>query len=272
MAATVAKPAYAAGVPAPLWEAIVQASGQYHVPADLLVGIWRVESGSHYPNPYVNSSGYGGLFGTHNWSGSTQSQANEAASILANLLQRSGGNVSQALSSYSGGGYTSVPGERTFGNVQNGIHNARSSLLGTIEHGAMTGVQQLPGATLVPSAIGAAGGIGAAAGDVLHPFKSFEAFFDFITSWRFVELVGGSLLVLLGLYLVARQFGANAALPTPVQAAGGAVARAAEQPVRQAQRRRRTGKLVRKAETTQEARSRARRAEAEASYGSDIPY
>ena len=34
------------------------------VPADVLTGIWRIESGSSYPNPYVNSIGYGGLFGT----------------------------------------------------------------------------------------------------------------------------------------------------------------------------------------------------------------
>ena len=101
-------------VPAPLSQAIVTAAGRYDVPADLLAGIWREESGSTYPNPAVNSEGYGGLFGTQDPYASTQEQADTAASILAAGLDKSGGNVPEALSYYNSGklvgGYTSVPG------------------------------------------------------------------------------------------------------------------------------------------------------------------
>jgi hypothetical protein len=99
--------------PAALATAIANASREYGVPPDVLTGIWRVESGSSYPNQYVNSSGYGGLFGTTNWDGTPQTQANLAASILANLINQHGGNLGAALHDYSGGGYSSVPGQTT---------------------------------------------------------------------------------------------------------------------------------------------------------------
>lgn len=112
-----ATPTKYASPPPPLQQAIDQASSQYGVPPDLEVGIWHVESASTFPNPFVNKEGYGGLFGTSNWDASTQAQANESAQILANTLRASGGNIASALSAYSGGGYTSVPGETTFGNI-----------------------------------------------------------------------------------------------------------------------------------------------------------
>lgn len=96
--------------PAPLAAAIASAAGRYSIPPAVLTGIWRIESGSSYPNRYVNSSGYGGLFGTTDWNGSVQSQADLAASILNRLLAENGGDMSGALSRYSGGGYTAVPG------------------------------------------------------------------------------------------------------------------------------------------------------------------
>lgn len=96
--------------PPELAQAIRIAASRYGVPVATLTGIWRIESGSSFPNPYVNSSGYGGLFGTTNWSASTQAQANTAASILARLLRENNGNMAAALHAYSGGGYTSVPG------------------------------------------------------------------------------------------------------------------------------------------------------------------
>lgn len=108
-------------VPAALQSAIDKAAAAFKVPADLLAGIWRVEAGSTYPNPYVNSSGYGGLFGTKDWNGPALEQAKLAASVLASGLRASRGNVAEALSYYNTGkltgGYTSVPGETTFGTV-----------------------------------------------------------------------------------------------------------------------------------------------------------
>lgn len=99
----------ASGPPSELVAAVNRAAKKYNVPAATLIGIWRIESGSTYPNPAVNGLGYGGLFGTTKWNASTQVQADYAASILRNLLDKYG-SMSQALYHYSGGGYTSVPG------------------------------------------------------------------------------------------------------------------------------------------------------------------
>lgn len=102
-------------IPQPLAQAIYSSALKYGVSADYLTGIWRIESGSTYPNPAVNSSGYGGLFGTRNWNATTQAQADTAASVLAAGLKASGGNYPGALHYYStgkvsgSGGYTSVP-------------------------------------------------------------------------------------------------------------------------------------------------------------------
>ena len=98
------------GLPPELSSAIQSAAARYGVPAKTLAGIWRIESGSTYPNPAVNSSGYGGLFGTTKWNASTQEQADYAAQTLRHLLDQHNGNMAAALSAYSGGGYTSVPG------------------------------------------------------------------------------------------------------------------------------------------------------------------
>lgn len=101
----------------------MSAAGTYHVPHDLLEGIWRVESASTFPNPYENSEGYGGDFGTKDIYGPTQEQANLSASILASDIKMAGGSIAGGLSYYSGGGgkippkagYDQVPGETTFG-------------------------------------------------------------------------------------------------------------------------------------------------------------
>lgn len=47
-------------------------------------------------------------------------------------------------------------------------------------------------------------GVGAIAGAVLSPL---EKFLGFLTSYRFAEIVGGGILVLLGLYLLGSQIG-----------------------------------------------------------------
>lgn len=142
--------------PAPLATAIQNASHTYGVPVDVLTGIWRVESGSSYPNPYVNSSGYGGLFGTTDWNGPTQEQANLSASILANLVKTNNGDLGKALSAYSGGGYTSVPGEAS--------HGGGNSILSDVEKAAGTGVNILTG--------GAAGALGAPSFGIPNPISA----------------------------------------------------------------------------------------------------
>ena len=98
------------GLPPELGHAIDSAAAKFHVPAKTLAGIWAIESGRTFPNPAVNSSGYGGLFGTTQWKASTQHQADYAALTLRHLLDTHGGNMAAALHAYSGGGYTAVPG------------------------------------------------------------------------------------------------------------------------------------------------------------------
>lgn len=104
--------------PPELAQAIAAAASRYRIPngAALLTGIWREEAGSEFPNPYVNSSGYGGLFGTTDWNGSTQAQANLAASILAAGFQQSGGDVRGALSYYNTG-HVDRPGGLAYANT-----------------------------------------------------------------------------------------------------------------------------------------------------------
>jgi len=96
--------------PQELATAISKAASRNGVPYAVMVGIWRFESGSTFPNPAVNSSGYGGLFGTTNWNASTQAQADEAASVLAAGLKQSGGDIAGALSYYNTGKTDSVAG------------------------------------------------------------------------------------------------------------------------------------------------------------------
>ena len=203
-------------LPAPLATAITNASQTYGVPADLLAGIWRIESGSHYPNNYVNASGYGGLFGTKHWNTSTQDQANTAASILATGLADYGGNVSEALSYYNTGkptgGYTSVPGETTFGVLP----RQDKWLKGAVDQSQTSGI---------PGAVNA--GIGSVTGGVGSVVSAAEAVpkaLAFIFSYRFLEILGGGLLLLLGLYLLGQQFKATFPTPKVVSAAGDSVA------------------------------------------------
>lgn len=100
----------AAKPPPQLLAAIQKAVKGTPVSVATMVGIWRIESASTYPNPAVNSIGYGGLFGTKDWNGSTQAQADLAVSILARLIRTNQNSLPKALLAYSGGGYSSVDG------------------------------------------------------------------------------------------------------------------------------------------------------------------
>ena len=90
-------------VPEALWQAMIKAGNRYNVPPLILAAVWRGESASTFPNPAVNPEGYGGLFGTTDWSGSTQAQANLAASIFHNALVNTKGNILEANSIYATG-------------------------------------------------------------------------------------------------------------------------------------------------------------------------
>jgi hypothetical protein len=179
-------------VPAPLEAAIKISAFKYNVPPDLLEGIWRIESGSHFPNPYVNSSGYGGLFGTTDWNGSTQSQADLAASILGKQLKIHNGDIAAALSSYSGGGYTSVPGQKTFGTWHGtpGVHYPGDPVTG----GGLTG-----GGGILSGIHNPVSGVETAvehAGEKVGKYILYG-----------VAFVGGGILLLAGLILIGADVG-----------------------------------------------------------------
>lgn len=207
--------------------AIERSSSRYGIPPDIMVGIWRVESASSFPNPYRNSLGYGGLFGTSDWDGSTQSQADLSASILANLLRRNGGDISSALSQYSGGGYTSVPGQVTFGNVKapSQVPQAPNPLDGSAyqaparpggSQDASFGGELLQGLgdaagnlTLGPLGplFSAIGGAGKTVDAVKGFFQFLMILFDPRNWLRAFEAFTGLVMILLGLYYFGKEDG-----------------------------------------------------------------
>lgn len=204
--------------PAELAQAIAQAAQQYGVPPDVLTGIWRVESGSSYPNPYVNSSGYGGLFGTRNWNASTQDQANLSASILAQNIRASHGDISAALYSYSGHGYTSVPGQTTTGTWSGTTGQAFTGPSGNYTQpsrpdGSGTEFASFGGALLggLEAPWKSLWGAARSAGDVAKVF----AFLLQPRTWlRAFEAAVGTAFILLGLYFLGRGGEDSAELPT----------------------------------------------------------
>lgn len=199
--------------PPVLAAAIANAANRYKVPPDLLVGIWREESGGTFPNPAVNPSGYGGLFGTPNWNAPTQDQANYAAQVLHNGLTASQGNVAQALSYYNSGrlsgGYTSVPGQTTTGTVPGYSHSDPSNVFiiggsnpnAGIESAAGKAAQSVPGVSQVEA-------VGSFVGKLTDPSYLL----------RGLQIVAGAGLAGAGLVLLVRQVGLAADLPDPVAA------------------------------------------------------
>lgn len=201
IAASTVKSTPLAQPPPPLAQAIANASKTFNVPPDLLTGIWRVESGSTYPNPYVNSSGYGGLFGTTNWNATTQDQANLSAYILSQALKNAGGNVAQALSAYSGGGYTSVPGQQTQGTIAN-YNPTFKPYQGS---GYKPVSNPVSGVPILGSIVGAGESVGQTAGNVVDSSSSIGK--DVLYGLAFI---GGGLLILGGLILIGADIGIGA--------------------------------------------------------------
>lgn len=208
--------------PPQLAAAIQNASTTYGVPADVLTGIWRVESGSSFPNPYVNSSGYGGLFGTTDWNGSPQSQANLAAQILAQQIQQHGGDLGGALESYSGGGYSTVPGQQTFGNLGTSSLGSSPTYQAPPRPGGSGGIlSDIGGAAntgLNVATFGLSGTLEGLFGGnpisglegLLDPVSWFEKGVVKIMLWfakpvlRLLEALMGFALILLGLYFLGK--------------------------------------------------------------------
>jgi hypothetical protein len=107
-----------------------------------------------------------------------------------------------ALQAWSGSGYTQVPSESGFtGTGQTGI-GAFGGAIRTGETSTASAVKS--GAQAIASA------------------ASFpERAFDFLTSWRFAEVVGGALLLLAGVLLLGRQFGLQPPLPPGLRSLAG---------------------------------------------------
>lgn len=236
------------GEPPPeLTAAIGGAATAYDVPPDLLTGIWRVETGGRYPNPYVNSAGYGGLFGTANTTAqgapfpnfdiaaSTEQQADEAAKILQRLLASEGGSIQAALEDYSGHSYGQVPGETTFG-----YWLPRSSPAATVGGGLTTPAQAEQAAAANPqqpsgcdrsgasfsgcfcgiAGGGVGGGIPVIGGAIKKATGAAEILPNFFTkatpclaAWAYAWLqrlgllLAAALLAAAGIYLLAREAG-----------------------------------------------------------------
>ena len=81
-------------------------------------------------------------------------------------------------------------------------------------------VSSVPGSSGT-GVVGSGSVLGGVAHDVGSALSFPERAFKFLTSWRFVEIVGGFFLLLVGLFLLGRQFGLQAPAPPVVKAAGG---------------------------------------------------
>lgn len=173
--------------PPDLAAAIQNASAQYGVPVDILTGVWMIEAGGAYPNAYVNSSGYGGLFGTTDWNGPVQEQANYAASILSGWYRKLG-SWPAALSKYSGGAYSSVPGQVSGSGTPAGIVTETVNAGAGLTTGLATGAASIVGG-------------GAAS---LNPLNALADALNNFTGWvgRFAWLLVGIGLAGLGLVLL----------------------------------------------------------------------
>lgn len=82
--------------------------------------------------------------------------------------------------------------------------------------------------SVLPSGAGAAvGAASQAAGDAitnsLNPFKSLTDFLNFIASYRFLEIIGGGALILVGLIGLMKEIGVSVPAPGPVGKAAAAV-------------------------------------------------
>lgn len=194
--------------PPELQAAIAEASQTEQVPSDLLTGIWRVESGSTYPNPYRNSSGYGGDFGTQDWNGPVVEQANLAGQILHNQLVIHHGNVAQALESYSGGGYSSVPGETTFGTIDVGQTLLSPPPSSVAPGGSTPTAQTVSFGSTAKSILDPGGVFESIFGVIKTPFDLASSIWGFLTSsktWiRIGLVVGGFLIIIISIAAIVR--------------------------------------------------------------------
>lgn len=114
------------GIPIVLCTIIQNAADKYNVDPNMLLRIWKWESGGSFPNPYVSNAPIGsgsnlhagGLFGTVQGQDygtgipvnvfdtsvqGLQNQANSAALVLSQLISENGGNLTAAMNAYDGG-------------------------------------------------------------------------------------------------------------------------------------------------------------------------
>lgn len=115
--------------------------------------------------------------------------ASEATAAIETYRQGGGPSTSPQLGKPLTGGLGSIPGLSWLGKTVN------------------------PNPAIMGANIGSdiAGGLGL--GGIQSALTFPERAYNFLTSWRFVEVLGGFLLLLLGLYLLGRQFGINAPIP-----------------------------------------------------------
>lgn len=154
-------------LPTELLSAINTAASQYGVDPNYLIRIWAWESGSTFPNPAVNSSNYGGLFGlgqgtdygagpVNNYDTSSSgilNQAQSAAAELARLMQQNGGSVYNAMLAYSGGSTNEasfVSGGNNPASYTQGVNTVQTSGGPVIGSGS-TSVSQIANSSGSPS-------------------------------------------------------------------------------------------------------------------------
>lgn len=205
--------------PGALAQAILAESSRTGIPPDLFAGIWRRETNRTFPNPWENGLGYGGEFGTRMsaaWGPTSavrrvvepplQQQADTSGDILAAQLRAHGGDIAGALSSYSGGGYTQVPGEVTFGNINVPTPSSGSPQGGNLSGGGLS--TSVSSGSSSSSSSSGGGLLGSLTSDVTGSIKEFL--------WRLFELAAGAVLIWLGMKQLGRVIGAPQQQPVTV--------------------------------------------------------
>lgn len=144
----------------------------------------------------------------------------EYQSPAINLPNESGKTIAQQISDIAGSGWAS---SHYGGAGGPNLVNTFKTLYPNVDLGtaSSTKVAVTPGGGTTTG--GGPFGITGALSGITGAFTSISDAFAFIFSYRFLEILGGGLLVLLGLYLLAKQLGVSVPAPPAAKAAAAAI-------------------------------------------------
>ncbi len=167
------------------------------------------------PNTTATSLGLKYTPGAYGFASFGSLKAGEDAAIkeyqspAINLPNESGKTIAQQISDIAGSGWAS---SHYGGAGGPNLVNTFKSIYPNVDLGtaSSTKVSVTPGGGTTTG-----GGPFGIVGDITGTFTSITDAFKFLFSYRFLEILGGGLFVLLGLYLLSKQFGNTLGVPKP---------------------------------------------------------